>query len=78
MVVGNVMAVVLMCVGEGSVPQLVPLCPPSLHPMDPGEGKVTACRDTLQRAGTLHSGEEPVGHRSLEEDSEPPSCSGVP
>lgn len=79
MLVGNAMGVVLVCVDEGSVPQLTLLCPPSLHPMAPRRKEGHSLQEgTLQRARTLHSEEEPVGHRSLEEDSEPASCSGVP
>lgn len=79
LLVRNVMGIVLMCVGEDSVPQLMLMCPPSLHPMAPRRKEGHSLQEgTLQRAGTLHSGEEHVGHRLLEEDSEPASCSGVP
>lgn len=58
LLVGNVMGVVLMSVDEGSVPQLVLLCPPVCTPWHPGVrrsqpvgGHIAKGRDTAQRGG---------------------------
>lgn len=75
---GNVMGVVLMSVDEGSVPQLVLLCPPVCTPWHPGERSSQPGGGHIAKGGTLHSGEELIGDRVVEEGSVPALCSGVP